>query len=64
MYVFRAENAHGFVEDRVRIDVKKAPTILNSFMDAVVLEQDVYHIIHSVEFEIRLEVFPKPEVRW
>ncbi|XP_066148180.1 obscurin-like [Euwallacea fornicatus] len=64
VYTFRAENAHGVVEDKVRIDVKKAPTILERFDDALALEQDVYHIIHSVEFAVRLEAFPRPEVRW
>ncbi|XP_019757836.1 obscurin isoform X2 [Dendroctonus ponderosae] len=64
IYTFRAENAHGFVEDTVRIDVKKAPTILEAFDDALVLEQDVYHIIHTVEFAVKLEAFPLPEVKW
>ncbi|XP_030755389.1 obscurin-like [Sitophilus oryzae] len=64
VYKFTAENTYGFIEDSVRIDVKKAPTILEAFEDAEVLEQDVYHIIHTVEFGIKLEVFPKPSVKW
>ncbi|CAG9761838.1 unnamed protein product [Ceutorhynchus assimilis] len=64
VYRFRAENVHGFVEDRVQIDVKKAPTIVQSFDDAIALEQDVFHIIHSVELEIKIEAFPRPIVTW
>ncbi|XP_050298099.1 obscurin-like [Anthonomus grandis grandis] len=64
LYTFRASNAHGVCEDTVSIFVKKAPTIVESFDDALVLEQDVFHIIHNVEFTIKLEVFPKPEVKW
>ncbi|KAF7281175.1 hypothetical protein GWI33_005047 [Rhynchophorus ferrugineus] len=64
VYKFTAENTYGFIEDSVRIDVQKAPTILEAFEDAEVLEQDVYHIIHTVEFGIKLEVFPKPSVKW
>ncbi|XP_060519333.1 obscurin-like [Cylas formicarius] len=64
IYKFRAENAHGFVEDSVRIYVKKAPTILRGPEDATVLEQDMYHIIHTAVFSIDIEAFPRPEVKW
>lgn len=64
IYTFRAENSYGVAEDQVRVDVKKAPTILEAFDDALALEQDVFHIIHAVEFAVRLEAFPIPEVKW
>ncbi|KAL1518223.1 hypothetical protein ABEB36_001881 [Hypothenemus hampei] len=64
LYKCRAENSHGYIEDQVRVDVKKAPIILEAFEDALVLEQDVFHIIHTVEFIVRLEAFPLPEVQW
>lgn len=58
-YKVRAVNIHGSVDDEVRVDVKRAPKILTPLEDMTVTEHDT-----NVTFDVKLEAFPKPTVKW
>lgn len=58
-YKFKAVNIHGSVEDDVRVDVKKAPKILKPLQDMIVKEHD-----KNVTFDVKMEAYPKPTVKW
>lgn len=58
-YKFKGVNIHGSVEDDLKIDVKKAPKITQGLKDMTVTERD-----KDVTFDVKLEAFPKPTVKW
>lgn len=58
-YKFKAVNIHGSAEDEVRLDVKKAPKVTKPLQDMTVTEHD-----KNVTFDLKLEAFPKPTVKW
>ncbi|XP_050295068.1 obscurin-like isoform X13 [Anthonomus grandis grandis] len=58
-YKFKALNIHGSGEDEVRVDVKKAPKIIQGLRDMTVTEHD-----KDVTLDVKLEAFPKPAVKW
>ncbi|XP_068917953.1 obscurin isoform X7 [Tenebrio molitor] len=58
-YKVKAVNIHGSVEDDLWIDVKKAPKITKGLQDMTVTEHDT-----NVTFDVKLESFPKPTVKW
>ncbi|XP_045464016.1 obscurin isoform X11 [Harmonia axyridis] len=58
-YKFKAMNIHGTVEDEVKVDVKKGPKITKPLNNMTVTEGDC-----DVTFDVKLEAFPKPKVKW
>ncbi|KAL3285163.1 hypothetical protein HHI36_019282 [Cryptolaemus montrouzieri] len=58
-YKFKAVNIHGSVEDEVQVDVKKIPKITKPLQNMTVTEGDC-----NVTFDVKLEAFPKPKVKW
>ncbi|XP_063930937.1 obscurin isoform X4 [Zophobas morio] len=58
-YKFKAVNIHGSVDDDLTIFVKKAPKITKGLQDMTVTEHDT-----NVTFDVKLESFPKPTVKW
>lgn len=58
-YKFKALNIHGSSDDEVRVDVKKAPKIIQGLHDMTVTEHD-----KDVALDVKLEAFPKPAVKW
>ncbi|XP_044758879.1 obscurin isoform X8 [Coccinella septempunctata] len=58
-YKFKAVNIHGTVDDEVRVDVKKVPKITKPLHNMTVTEGDC-----DVTFDVKLEAFPKPKVKW
>lgn len=58
-YKCRATNIHGTVDDEVWVKVKKAPVITKGLHDMTVTELD-----KNVTFDVKLEAFPKPTVKW
>lgn len=58
-YKCRAKNIHGWVDDEVTVDVKCAPKIIKHLKDITVTEHD-----KDVAFDVEVEGFPKPSVKW
>jgi len=58
-YKCRAKNIHGSVDDEIRVNVRCAPRILNPLQDRTVNEHE-----KDVTFDIKVEAYPKPTVKW
>lgn len=58
-YKVRAKNIYGTVDDDVRVDVKCAPKIIKHLENMTVTEHD-----KDVTFDVKVEAFPKPTVKW
>ncbi|XP_017774924.1 PREDICTED: muscle M-line assembly protein unc-89 isoform X2 [Nicrophorus vespilloides] len=58
-YKVRAKNIHGTSEDEARVDVKRAPTIVQALEDMTVTEHD-----KNVTLGLKVDAFPKPTVKW
>lgn len=55
----KAVNIHGSVDDEIQVNVRKAPKILKPLVDMTVTEHD-----KNVTFDVQVEAFPKPTVKW
>nr|CAH7742459.1 unnamed protein product [Callosobruchus chinensis] len=58
-YKCKAMNIHGSVEDECHVYVKKPPKIIKPLENMTVTEHD-----KNVTFDVKLEAFPKPTVKW
>ncbi|CAH1967601.1 unnamed protein product [Acanthoscelides obtectus] len=58
-YKCKAVNIHGSVEDECTVWVKKPPKIIKPLENMTVTEHD-----KNVTFDVKLEAFPKPTVKW
>lgn len=58
-YKCRAINIHGTTDDEVWVKVKKAPVITKGLNNMTVNEHE-----KNVTFDVKLEAFPKPTVKW
>lgn len=58
-YKVRAKNIYGTVDDEVRVDVKCPPRITKHLKDMTVNEHE-----KDVTFDVKVEAFPKPTVKW
>lgn len=58
-YKFKAMNIHGTVDDEVWVKVKKAPVISKGLENMTVTEH-----AKNVTFDVKMEAFPKPTVKW
>lgn len=58
-YKCRATNIHGTVDDDVWVRVKKPPVITKGLQNMTVTEHD-----KNVIFDLKMEAFPKPTVKW
>lgn len=55
----RAVNIHGSVDDEIQVNVRRPPKILKPLEDMTVTEHDT-----NVTFDVQVEAFPKPTVKW
>lgn len=58
-YKCRAKNIHGSVDDEVKVNVRCAPRIIKPLTDMTVTEYD-----KNVTLDVKVEAFPKPNVKW
>lgn len=58
-YKVRAINIHGSVDDEIQVFVKKPPKITRPLEDMTVTEHD-----KNVTFDVGVEAYPKPTVKW
>lgn len=58
-YKFKARNEHGEAECEVRVDCHTPPKILKTMNDLTVYEHE-----KNVEFNIHIEAYPKPTIKW
>lgn len=58
-YKCKAINIHGTVDDDCWVKVKKAPVITKGLQNLTVAEHE-----QNVTFDVKLEAFPKPTVKW
>lgn len=58
-YKVKAKNIYGTVDDDVRVDVKCGPKITKHLQNMTVTEHD-----KDVTFDVKVEAFPKPTVKW
>lgn len=58
-YKAKAVNIHGSIDDEIQVFVKKPPKITRPLHDITVTEHDT-----NVTFDVGVEAYPKPTVKW